>query len=31
MASIGFVLNCVAAAVAWLWAIFVLPSWLEML
>ena len=31
MASIGFVLNCVAAGVAWLWAIFVLPSWLEML
>jgi sodium-dependent dicarboxylate transporter 2/3/5 len=31
MASVGFVLNCVAAIVAWLWAIFVLPSWLDIL
>jgi sodium-dependent dicarboxylate transporter 2/3/5 len=31
MAKVGFVLNCVAAAIAWLWAIFVLPSWLNIL
>lgn len=31
MASVGFVLNVVAAGVAWLWAIFVLPIWLEMI
>ncbi|MBV41495.1 MAG: anion transporter [Crocinitomicaceae bacterium] len=31
MASVGIVLNCVAAMVAWLWAIFVLPIWLEMI
>ena len=30
MASVGIVLNVVAAVVAWLWAIFVLPIWLEM-
>jgi hypothetical protein len=31
MASVGIVLNFVAAMVAWLWAIFVLPIWLEMI
>ena len=31
MASVGIVLNCVAALVAWLWAIFILPIWLEMI
>ena len=31
MASVGIVLNCVAAILAWLWAIFVLPIWLEMI
>ena len=31
MASVGFVLNVIAAVLAWVWGMWVLPEWLEFL
>ncbi len=31
MASVGLVLNVIAALLAWVWGVFVLPEWLEFL
>jgi len=29
MASVGFLLNLIAAVLAWIWGIWVLPSWVD--
>lgn len=31
MAQVGFVLNLVAAGLAWIWAMLILPKWIELL
>jgi sodium-dependent dicarboxylate transporter 2/3/5 len=31
MASVGLVLNVIAAVLAWVWGVWVLPEWLEFL